>query len=125
MAKTLTITVSKHVSAYDTDFHVDGSDCNAALDEYMKSHGSLLWIQTMPGYVGEKRSVLYRYDGEIVKNNYMTKYVKVSRSKKLVPPELDVSRLVQLGGVFQQVGDKEETTGGEEEKIGSKNILRK
>ncbi len=60
--------------------------------------------------------------GNMYKNVPVTKnkdiYIKHTLRKKKVKTEIDNSVLIQLGGVFEVIGDDEERVGGGDQKIG-------
>lgn len=47
--------------------------------------------------------------------------IVVSKTEDSKVPNIDVSRLVILGGEFKKIGDKDEIIGGGNQKVGSAN----
>lgn len=110
MAKRLDIRYSETTSA-----SIDGNYLKSMRDLYMSQYG-----RRMLGWAGGS-STLYRFDGIFIEARTIrrTKTKVVSQDRK--QPDIDISRLVILGGPFEKIGERDEAIGGGSQKVGSAN----
>ena len=100
--KTLDIKSTKKISA--ADYYGGNRD---TVYHNMRNEMQLDWR-----YSGH-----YRYAGSVSETHVLNRYIKTTRTrnKQIVPDE---SLVVMLGGPFEEVGNTNETVGGENQKMG-------
>ena len=96
---------------HTTSSSVSSSYCEGMRDSYMLQYGRLMLVN----------KTLYKFNGVVSENRIITKVKRqvVDKSKKA--PDVDISRLVILGGTFEEIGGKDEAIGGGSQKVGSAN----
>lgn len=110
MAQRLEIRVSKTTSA-----SIKGNYLNNMYDIYMSGHGRRM----SPMWGGS--GIVYKFDGIHSENRILVKSKKSVKNKGFVKPDVDMSRLVILGGTFEKIGGTDEAVGGGSQKVGSSN----
>ena len=107
MAKTLEIRYSKTTSA-----SIDSNYLKNMRDNYLAQYGRMMSV-----FGGA--STLYKFNGVKVQKRTLQKTKKKEVAVKTKTPDIDISRLVILGGTFEKVGEENEVIGGGTQKVGT------
>ena len=110
MAKRLEIRYSKTTSA-----SIDGPYLSNMRGHYMSVYGRLMGGSLESLGV----STLYKFNGVKVQKRTLQKTKKKEAAVKTKTPDIDISRLVILGGTFEKVGEENEAIGGGTQKVGT------
>lgn len=96
-----------------TSSTIDNNFLAGMRDYYMSRYGtrmSVVW--------GGART-LYKFGGVTIETRTIRKKKTERVTMKNKIPDIDISRLVILGGTFEEIGGKDEAIGGGNQKVGS------
>jgi hypothetical protein len=101
-----------------TSSSIGGNYLRGMYSYYMSRYGRRMSWE----YSGKDNPpVMYKFNGMHAETRILVKKKKSVKNNGFITPDVDMSRLVILGGVFEKVGGKDEAVGGGNQKVGSDN----